>query len=366
MKKYAAIILSAGYSSRMGEFKPVMDLHGQIAIKKVINTFKKSNINNIYVVSGHNHDLIENIVDVEVVHNKYFDKGMLESVKTGLSQLPEDIDAFFVLPVDIPCIKVSTLKTIIDEYGQGNYTVIHPAFSNIKGHPPLISTSISKKILDYNGSGGLKHILSFYKDNSKTVQVADRGILLDMDNKKDYKAILDYISYFPYPDEIECKEIMRICNVDEKTKLHMESVAQLARVIGLKLNENGCNININLTYTGALLHDIKKGEKQHAKQGAITISKLGYPCLYEVIKSHMDISDITKIGEREIIYVCDKLIKETQVVDINERHISLINRYKDCEDAIDNINKRFDTAKKIKNMIEEIIGCQIEDLQTKG
>ncbi|MCT4507588.1 MAG: NTP transferase domain-containing protein [Tepidibacter sp.] len=366
MKKYAAIILSAGYSSRMGEFKPVMDLHGQTAINRVINTFKEANIDNIYVVSGHNDDLIKNIVDAKVVHNKYFDKGMLESVKTGVSQLSEDIDAFFILPVDIPCINSYTLKTIIHEYEKRNYIVIHPTFSNIKGHPPFISTSISKKILSYNESGGLKNLLSFYKDRSKNIQVADRGILLDMDNKEDYKVILDYISYFPYPDELECKEIMRICNVNEKTKLHMEYVAKLARVIALKLNENGCNININLTYTGALLHDIKKGEKQHAKQGAVTISKLGYPCLYEVIKSHMDISEIEKIGEREIIYICDKLIKEAQMIDINERHKSSINRYKNCEDAVSNINKRFDNAKKIKNMIEEIIGCQIEKLQIKG
>lgn len=145
MKKYAAIILSAGYSSRMGEFKPVMDLHGQTAINRVINTFKKSDIDNIYVVSGHKHDLIQHMVDAKVVHNKNFDKGMLESVKTGVAQLSDDIDAFFVLPVDIPCIKECTLKTIINEYEQGNYIVIHPTFSKIKGHPLLFQLLFLKK-----------------------------------------------------------------------------------------------------------------------------------------------------------------------------------------------------------------------------
>jgi len=35
VKTYAAIILAAGYSSRMGDFKPLMDLDGKIHLKDV-------------------------------------------------------------------------------------------------------------------------------------------------------------------------------------------------------------------------------------------------------------------------------------------------------------------------------------------
>ncbi|WFD12067.1 DVU_1551 family NTP transferase [Tepidibacter hydrothermalis] len=365
MKKYAAIILSAGYSSRMGEFKPLMDLYGQTALERTISIFKECNIDNIYIVAGYKYKEIKNFVKdyTQVIYNKDFDKGMLESVKTGVGKLSDDIDAFFVLPVDIPSIKPSTIKSIIDVYEKGNYTVVYPTFSQEKGHPPLICTSISKEILEYSDFGGLKNILSFYEENSGNVQVADRGILLDMDKKEDYKVILDHMSYFPYPDELECREIIRICKVENEIELHMKCVGKLSKIIAEKLNEKGFEIDVDLTYTGGLLHDIGKGKKEHAKQGAMMVSKLGYPCVSEVIKDHMDIPDLTEIGEREVVYISDKLLKDTYLIDIEERYQSSLDKYKDYPDIIKNINKRFDTARKIKNRIEEIIECKIEELQ---
>lgn len=365
MKKYAAIILSAGYSSRMGEFKPLMDLYGETALERTISIFKECDIDNIYIVAGYKCEEIKDFVkdNAQVIYNKDFDKGMLESVKTGVGKLSDDIDAFFVLPVDIPSIKTSTIKSIIDVYKKGNYTVVYPTFSQERGHPPFISTFISKEILEYSSLGGLKNILSLHESNSINVQVADRGILLDMDKKEDYKVILDHMSYFPYPDALECRELIKICKVKYETELHMECVGRLSRIIAEKLNEKGFEIDVNLAYAGGILHDIGKGKKEHAKEGAVMVNELGYPCVSEVIKNHMDITDITKIGEREVVYISDKLLKGTYLVDIEERYKSSLDKYKDSPDIIKNINKRLDTARKIKDMIEEIIGCKIEELQ---
>lgn len=341
MKKYAAIILSAGYSSRMGEFKPLMDLYGQTALERTISIFKECAIDNIYIVAGYKYEEIRDCVkdNAQVIYNKDFDKGMLESVKTGVEKLPCGIDAFFVLPVDIPSIKASTIKSIMDVYEKGNYTVVYPTFSQERGHPPLISTSISKEILEYSDLGGLKNILFFHEANSINVRVADRGILLDMDKKEDYKVILDHMSYFPYPDEIECREIVRICKVENETESHMKCVGRLSRIIAEKLNENGFEIDVDLAYAGGILHDIGKGKKEHAKEGAMMVSELGYPCVSGVIKDHMDISDLTKIGEREVVYISDKLLKGTSLVDIEERYQSSLDKYKDYPDIVKNIKK---------------------------
>ena len=41
MKNYSAIILAAGYSSRMGDFKPLMDLDGKTPLERCIRSFSE-------------------------------------------------------------------------------------------------------------------------------------------------------------------------------------------------------------------------------------------------------------------------------------------------------------------------------------
>ncbi|HZK01396.1 MAG TPA: NTP transferase domain-containing protein, partial [Anaerovoracaceae bacterium] len=46
-----AIILSAGYSSRMGEFKPLLSVGGEPAIVRLANAFKNAGVNNVIAVT---------------------------------------------------------------------------------------------------------------------------------------------------------------------------------------------------------------------------------------------------------------------------------------------------------------------------
>ncbi|WP_406541339.1 NTP transferase domain-containing protein [Clostridium ljungdahlii] len=51
--KLGAIIISAGYSSRMGDFKPLLKFGECTAVEMIINTFKASKIDDIVVIVGH-------------------------------------------------------------------------------------------------------------------------------------------------------------------------------------------------------------------------------------------------------------------------------------------------------------------------
>ena len=109
----------------------------------------------------------------------------------------------------------------------------------------------------------------------------------------------------------------------------MKSVAEFAKKISLLLNEKGWNLNINYIYAGALLHDVAKGKKNHAEQGAKIVEGFGYKCLSEIINEHMELKTEYKIGEKEIVYLCDKLIKGRTLVTLNERFAEAFSRYKD-------------------------------------
>ena len=55
----SAIILAAGYSSRMGEFKPLLELSGLAAIDRVIGLYQAVGVTDIHVVTGFRSATIE-------------------------------------------------------------------------------------------------------------------------------------------------------------------------------------------------------------------------------------------------------------------------------------------------------------------
>ncbi len=374
MKNYSAIILAAGYSSRMGSFKPIIKIEGKTPLQRCIELFKSCGINDITVVTGHLNEYIEKelknikieLNDIKIVFNNKYSEGMYSSIKVGVASLSKETDAFFILPVDIPSVQASTIKKMIQSYEKIKDGILYPIFGEEKGHPTLVSYLLAEEILINNPEGGLREILNKHKKMWYYEQVTDRGTLLDMDTKEDFQVLLEHISVYPCPDYQECMEILRLCNVNPDTIEHMKCVAEFAKKISLLLNEKGWNLNINHIYAGAILHDVAKGEKHHAAKGAKIVEGFGYKCLSEIINEHMELKTEYKIGEKEIVYLCDKLIKGITLVTLNERFAEIFNRYKDMPLILEHVNKKkYMDAKMIKSNIEKILGGRLEMLSEK-
>jgi len=373
MKNYSAIILAAGYSSRMGSFKPLMEIDGKTALQRCIELFEDCGIKDITVVTGHLNDSIEKelssvrggLDEIRIVLNEEYSKGMFTSIKAGVRSLPKETSAFFILPVDIPAVQVCTIKKMLKSYEKIKGGILYPVFGDEKGHPTLLSYSLYEEILNNDPQGGLRELLSRHKKHWHYVQVADRGILLDMDTKEDFQVLCKHISIYPCPDHQECLEILKLCKVNRDVINHMKSVADFSKKISLLLNKKGLNLNINYIYAGALLHDVAKGSKDHAEQGAKIVEGFGYKCLREIINEHMELRSQHRISEKEIVYLCDKLIKGRQLVTLKERFSEAISRYEGMPNILENVNKKYMAAKMIKKDIEEILGESIETFSGK-
>lgn len=365
MKNYSAIILAAGYSSRMGKFKPLMDIYGSTAVERNIDLFQKCGINNIMVVTGYLNELIESKIKnkCKVVFNKDYDKGMYSSIKTGVRALSKDNEAFFILPSDIPSVKSNTILTMIKSYEGLDKGILFPTFLEEKGHPVLISSFFLEEILKSNPKEGLREILNCEINCWNFVKVADRGILLDMDTKDDFDILLKHIEKEPYPDYLECMEILRLCNVRKDTIEHMKKVSEYALKVTGELSRCGCILNEKAVYAGALLHDVAKGEKEHGKKGAEIVEHFGYGCLKEIISEHMKLKTNNLIGNKEIVYVCDKLIKGTEYVSLQERFKEALIRYENEKFILNEVNKKLEDADAIKRKIEDILGYSMEKLR---
>lgn len=135
----SAVIPAAGFSSRMHQYKPLLKLGGKPMIEVVIRLFQRCGILDIIVVTGHNQDLLNPIVQkvgARSVFNPDFKTGMLGSIQKGAGQISSKSRGFFLLPVDIPAIRPVTIQTLILSFEKSGENIIIPEFCHTPGHPP--------------------------------------------------------------------------------------------------------------------------------------------------------------------------------------------------------------------------------------
>lgn len=365
MKNYSAIILAAGYSSRMGSFKPLMDLYGKTPVERNIELFKSCGIKNIIVVTGYLSELVEEKYKNEcsIIHNEDFNKGMYSSIKKGVNKIPLDTDGFFVIPCDIPSVRPFTIKKLMESFEKSEKDIFYPVFNGEKGHPVLVPYFLGEKIVCSNPKRGLMDILSMYIKHWRMIEVCDRGILLDMDTKEEFEILKKHMKAQESPDFFECMEILKLSSVREDTKAHMQEVGRLSLELSKILNSKGEKLDENAIYAGALLHDVKKGTKNHGEEGAKLVETYGYGCLYEIISQHMNLKTNNKLGNKEIVYLCDKLIKGTSRVSLEDRFKKSLELYKDNPIILKEVRRKLNDAIVIKKAVEEVIGYNLESLR---
>ncbi len=193
VKRIAAIVLAAGYSSRMGTLKPMLKLGDKTILEQAIRLFRESGVEDVIVVVGHGAEQIVPIVHdcgARAITNEQFERGMFSSVQAGVNVLRPESEAFFVLPVDIPMVRTQTIRDLLGAHWGGKSKIVVPAFRGKKGHPPLINASYRNEILSYSGEDGLRGFFRKHDRDSERVEVADEMILFDLDTPADYEALV--------------------------------------------------------------------------------------------------------------------------------------------------------------------------------
>jgi len=188
-----AVVLAAGRSERMGQFKPLFPLGENRTIERVVKTFQTAGIRDILVVTGHRAAEVRQAVaplSVRSVENADYIHGMFTSVLAGIRALPAECQAFFIHPVDIPLVLSHTIQRLAAAFEDASPAILYPTFDGRRGHPTLISTSLVPEILKWPGKGGLRAFLKGHDADSLELAVADEGILLDLDTPQDYRYML--------------------------------------------------------------------------------------------------------------------------------------------------------------------------------
>jgi CTP:molybdopterin cytidylyltransferase MocA len=189
---YAAIVLAGGLSTRMKQLKPLLPLGEATITDHVIDTFLSVGVDVFLVVGYRRDDIIAGIKkrDITIVDNPDYQKGMFSSIQAGICRLQPAHRAFFILPVDIPLVGPTTIKSLLKSAAENPGKIIYPVFAGKRGHPPLIPSELIPSILAWQKGGGLKVVLKSYEKLALEVPVPDSLILFDIDTPEDYAALL--------------------------------------------------------------------------------------------------------------------------------------------------------------------------------
>jgi CTP:molybdopterin cytidylyltransferase MocA len=365
--RLAAIILAAGCSSRMKQFKPLLPLGDTTVIEHVLGTIRRVQVTDIVVVAGYRAQDLISLAERQrlcLIRNERYTEGMYSSVQAGVHALSSDVAAFFLLPVDVPLVKPHSIRLLGRDFIRYQADVTYPVFQQERGHPPMVSARLIPQILAQNRLDGLQGLLAELEESARDVAVMDEGVLMDMDTPEDYQQICERFENGGIPSRAECEAIFSQLQTPTAVIRHGKMVATLAGNIALALNRSGLSLNVRWVESAGLLHDMAKNKYNHARYGSKILKSMGYGRVAESISQHMDLefSATSPINETAVLFLADKMIRQDQFVSIEERFAATRLKYPRNQA----IEQRFSTAKTIAVAVEQRIGQPLANLVPTG
>ena len=366
MPKVSAIVLAAGFSSRMGEFKPLLPLAGTSTIGRVTVALRQAGVEDVIVVTGYRAaELLPELTRYRLRHtmNDSYAAGMYSSVQSGVQALAADTAAFFLWPVDVPLVRSHSLRLLLRDFHQHGAAVTYPTFRGERGHPPLIAASLIPLIRTQERPEGLRGLLAEQETVARDVAVVDEGVVADMDTPEDYSKLKEWADNRGIPTPAECEEILSRWHTSAEVIRHSRLVAKVACEIAAALNRTGMALNLAWVGAAGLLHDMAKAKvrRNHARIGARILCSLGFPAVAGSVAMHMDFDyELGEpLNETAVVYLADKLVQGDRLVTIDERFVPAWMKYPPGHELYPLIFHRFIVAKTILSGVEEKIGAPV-------
>lgn len=366
ISRIGGLVAAAGLSSRMGAFKPLLPIGGKPLIQRTVDSLRQCGIRQIVVVAGRQAEALEALLipqGITVIRNQdYASSQMLDSVKLGLKVLQDSTDGCFFLPGDVPLTSAHTVRLLLEAALEDRCAVAYPMYHG-RSHPPYIARRCYDHIQDYQGQTGLKGALAAWADEELLIPVADPGGSMDADFIEDYRQLCRYWAQWPYPDEAVCHDILSWAHTPYHVVRHAQAVAEIAVWIADGLSKAGHRLNRELVQAGALLHDVLRLEPMHALAGAVLLEEMGRCELAAVVREHMNLSAeaASALDERAVVFLADKLVRETELVSLTERYRPALRRFAQGTVAGDDVRRNLQTARVLQERIEAMTGMSLRE-----
>lgn len=258
MKKTGAVLVAAGLSSRMHDFKPLLPFGNSTISLHIVTMLKKMGLSPIVVVTGYRAEELESHLfstGVRFIKNERFrETQMFDSVKMGILAVKEECERLLIMPMDIPAIMPDTFKQVLNI----DAPIVRTRYEDRTGHPIVIRCDIAEAILDYDGDNGLRGAIAACGVAVCDVEVTDEGVRKDVDTPEEYQDLIQW-NYsrgngYPAHPEVQVRLVANEPFFGPKTAVLLEKIHQTGSI------QEAC-IQMDLSYSkGSSL--IKNAERQ--------------------------------------------------------------------------------------------------------
>ena len=190
----SGILLAAGESRRMGQFKQLLKLGGKTFVEHCADSLLASLASEVIIVTGYRESEVRSALGnrpVRFTHNPDYPSGMTSSIKCGVQALSENARACVLALVDQPQIATDVIDRLIETYQKSQPLIVIPTCEGKNGHPILLDLALREEILSMDPAQGLREVVRSHSGRIARVEVSTRAVLEDFDLPEDYERLLN-------------------------------------------------------------------------------------------------------------------------------------------------------------------------------
>lgn len=191
---FAAVVLAAGSSTRLGEAKQLLNVDGMPLLARTLDVVRRSMLAHRIVVLGGYAAEVRSRVDFEgfdVVENPDYLSGQSTSMLAGLAAVPGNAAGAVVVLGDQPLLPPGLLDRMVAAFDPSLGVAVRPRYADGPGNPVLLGRALFPELMRIEGDVGAREVLAQHRDRIIELDLRGWPTPRDVDTREDYLTLLD-------------------------------------------------------------------------------------------------------------------------------------------------------------------------------